>query len=104
MAKYKVILAKRVDTTMLRHTQFLAQVSVPAAKQFYKEFKEVLDALKRNPFQFPVEEDQNLPKGQYRKALFAKRYHAIFMVEGETVYLDAVVDCRMEGRGAPIQS
>lgn len=95
MAKYKIIFSKRVDQMLLRHAEFLAHVSVPAAKQFYHEFKELLGRIGDNPFQFPQEDDINLPDGQYRKALFAKWYKALFMVSGEVVYLDAVVDCRM---------
>ena len=58
--------------------------------------RELLERLEQNPMQFPVEEDLNLPSGQYRSALFAKRYKAVFMVEGSTVYLDAVLDCRQD--------
>ena len=96
MAKYQIILAKRVDQMLLRHTEFLSRVSVPAAKAFYDEFRDVLRRLGENPLQFPLEEDSNLPEGQYHKALFAKRYKAVFSVDGRTVYLDAVVDCRMD--------
>ena len=96
MPKYRVVLAKRVDQMLLRHTEFLSRVSIPAAKAFYEEFRDILHRLGENPLQFPPEEDFNLPDGQYRKALFAKRYKAVFSVDGQTVYLDAVVDCRMD--------
>ena len=56
----------------------------------------MLDALEENPFQFPVETEYELPAGQYRKALFYKRYKALFIVEGKNVYLDAVLDCRQD--------
>jgi hypothetical protein len=36
-----------------------------------------------------------MPKYQI---IFSKRYKAIFTVEQETVYLDAVVDCRMNNK------
>ena len=94
--KYQIILARRVDGMLLRHVSFLARVSVPAAKKFRAEFAHLLERLEQNPMQFPVEEDLNLPSGQYRSALFAKRYKAVFMVEGSTVYLDAVLDCRQD--------
>ena len=98
MAKYRIILASRVEQMLLRHTEFLARVSVPAAKVFYREFEDTLRRMGENPYQFPLEEDLNLPKGQYHKALFAKRYKALFTVEEKTVYLDAVVDCRMDNQ------
>ena len=97
MAKYKIVFAKRVDQMLMRHVEFLSRVSIPAAKQFYKEFEEIIHRMGDNPFQFPPEEDQNLPTG-YRKAIFAKRYKAVFLVRDTTAYLDAVVDCRMDTR------
>ena len=93
---YQIILARRVDGMLLRYVSFLARASVPAAKKFRAGFAHLLERLEQNPMQFPVEEDLNLPSGQYRSALFAKRYKAVFMVEGSTVYLDAVLDCRQD--------
>lgn len=98
MGKYKIIFAKRVDQMLLRHMEFLSRVSIPAAKQFYNEFKDSLYRMGENPYQFPAEEDLNLPTGQYRKALFARWYKALFTVVDETIYLDAVVDCRMDSK------
>lgn len=96
MGKYTVIVSKRADTMLIRHARFLANVSTPAAKGLKKDFSKVLDALEENPFQFPVETEYELPAGQYRKALFYKRYKVLFTVEGKNVYLDAVLDCRQD--------
>lgn len=79
---------------LIRHARFLANVSVPASKELVKDFSKVLDALEDNPFQFPVETEYDLPPGQFHKALFYKRYKALFCAEGKNVYLDAVLDCR----------
>lgn len=98
MAKYKLVFAKRVDQMLLRHTEFLTRVSISAAKQFYSEFKDILHRMEENPHQFPVDDDLNLPEGQYRKALFARWYKALFMVTEHIVYLDAIVDCRMDSK------
>ena len=96
MEKYQIILSSRVDAQLLQHTEFLARVSLPAAKRFRAEYAKILDRLEDNPYQFPPETDMSLPEGLYRKALFAKRYKALFSVENHTVYLDAVVDCRQQ--------
>ena len=95
---YTVIFASRVDSHLLKHTEFLARVSIPAAKAFRNAFAQVLEDLATNPLRFPMETDQNLPEGLYRKALFAKRYKALFSVAGSNVYLDAVIDCRQDTR------
>ena len=96
MANYTILLASRAREQLLRHTEFLSRVSIPAAKRFRDQYAEVLEQLEDNPFQFPVDTDMSLPEGMYRKALFAKRYKALFSVEGKIVYLDAVVDCRQD--------
>ena len=83
---------------MVSHARFLANVSVPAAKTLVQEFEKTLDALEENPFQFPPETDYELPPELYRKALFYKRYKALFTVDGGTVYLDAVLDCRQDNQ------
>lgn len=94
MAGYKRILASRVDRQVWNHFEFLFRVSPPAAKRFRQEFGDVLEEIGKNPFQFPWEQDLNLPEEMYRKALFAKRYKVLFMVDDHMVYIDAVVDCR----------
>ena len=96
MGKYTVTVSRRADAMLIRHTRFLANVSVPAARGLATEFEKVLDVLEDNPFQFPVETEYELPPGQFRKALFCKRYKAIFYVEDNNVFLDAVLDCRQD--------
>ena len=81
---------------LIQHTRFLAQVSVPAAERMVSEFELVLDSLEKNPSQYPVDEDYNLPRGMYRKALFCKWYKVLFSVSGTKVFLDAVIDCRQD--------
>lgn len=96
MAKYTVTVSRRADEMLIRHARFLAQVRPAAARKMTAEFENILDVLEENPFRFPPELDYNLPAGIYRKALFAKWYKAIFSVVDNTVYLDAVLDCRQD--------
>ena len=96
MSKYRIEISGRVDAMLLSHIEFLARVSVPAAKAFRNAYAEIIHEIEVNPFQFPIETDPNLPDGLYRKALFAKRYKALFIVEDNIVFLDAVVDCRQD--------
>ena len=87
MGKYTVIVSRRADEMLIRHARFLAQVRVTAAKRMTAEFEKVLDTL---------ETGYDLPDGVYRKALFSKWYKAVFSVAEDTVYLDAVLDCRQD--------
>ena len=98
MAEYKVIVSERADMMMVRHARFLAKVSKNAALRLADEFESVVNELEENPYQFPLETDENLPGGMYRKALFCKWYKAIFIIEEQNVYLDAVLDCRQDSR------
>ena len=96
--RYEVIVSRRAEQMLTSHVCFLARASVKAARRLRDEYAETLDALEDNPFQFPPASDLGLPD-EYHKALFGKRYQAIFYVEGDTVYLDAVLDCRMDNTG-----
>lgn len=96
MSKYEVIVSRCADEMLIRHASFLARVSVPAAEKMVSEFELILDSLEENPYQHPVDNDCNLPKGVYRKALFCKWYKVLFIVNDSKVFLDAVIDCRQD--------
>lgn len=93
MGKFKVIFDPALDQMLLKHTEFISRVSVPAAERFLDEFEAVIQRLSENPYQFPSCDDPNLAD-TYRKAVFAKWYKMIFSVEDDAVYVDAVVDGR----------
>ena len=94
MSKYEIIIASRVDKQLLRHIEFLANVSIVAARNLRTEYAEVLERLEENPYQFPLETDPVLRDSGYHNAIFYKRYKAVFLIEDNIVYLDAVADCR----------
>lgn len=96
MPKYTVIIANIVNNQLLRHTEYLAQFSLPAAKKFVIEFEKMISRLEDNPYQFPVDLTVNIPKKEYRKALFYKRYKGLFFTKRRDVFLDAVVDGRQD--------
>ena len=96
MSNYKIVVSSRVDHQLLTHFEFITRVSIPAARRFRDEYARILDDLEENPLQFPLDADPNLPEDIYHKAIFAKWYKALFMIDANSriVYLDAVVDCR----------
>lgn len=96
MRKYKVNTAPYLGDMILEHVRFISRVSVPAAKRFRSEFAELMHRIAENPYQFPGLDDPDLPPDTYRKALFAKWYKAIFYVDGDCVYIDAIVDGRRD--------
>ena len=96
--KYRVIMSRKADEMLVTHVRFLAQVSISAAKILRNEVAFVLKSFEDNPYLYQLEADLNLPAGKYRRVVFAKRYKAIFFISGDTVYVDAIVDCRQEYR------
>ena len=101
MAEYQVLVSPRAERQLLLHVRFLAKVSRPAAKRLRLGFGKIIDRLEENPWQFPMETDLELPDGVYRKALFEGRYKALFLISGNQVFLDAVVDCRQSVDSMP---
>ena len=99
--KYKVLLADRADKMLLKHTEFLARVSLVAARRLLVGFKKVTNFLAENPLQFPFVDELDvpgIPLKTYRKCLFSERYKAIYLIEGNEVYIDAIIDTRQENR------
>ena len=94
MAKqYEVTISPRASRQLIAHAEFLSRKSVNAAARLSAEYKAVIQTLKANPFQFPVDPNsdmENLP----RAALFANRYQLYFDVDEQCVHVGAVRDCR----------
>lgn len=91
--QYKVIVSRCVADNLLAHMSFIANVSIDAAQRFISEYETVIKHLEENPFQYQIDVSFDNPN-EYRRAVFAQWYKCIFMVEGSTVYIDSVVDCR----------
>ena len=97
--KYNVTLARRADRMLLSHTEFLARVSPSAARRLLADFRKATKQLAENPLMFPFADEvdvPNIPLDTYRKCLFDKRYKAIYLIEDNNVYIDAVIDVRQE--------
>ena len=93
MAKqYKVTTYPRASRQLIVHVEFLSRKSVNAAVRLSAEYKAVIQALKENPFQFPVDLDSDL-EDPPRVALFAKRYQIYFDVEGQNSWKAFHKDC-----------
>lgn len=52
MGKYTVIVSRRADTMLVNDTRFLANVSVPAARELVKEYKKYWTHWKITRFSF----------------------------------------------------
>jgi hypothetical protein len=108
MAKeYNVDLSRRAERMLLQHTEFLARVSPVSARRFIRSSKVVKNKLADDPCQFPFADELDvpgIPLKTYRKCLFDGRYMALFIVEGDNVFIDAVIDCRQENKNIYLSS
>lgn len=94
--KYAVIISYEAAQMLVSHARFLAQVSETAALRLIEEFGERAKSLEEFPERNPWLDDPLILKGKYRKLLLAKRYLLIYQVKGDTVHVDAMVDCRQD--------
>ena len=100
--RFNVLLATRADKMLLSHTEFLARISVAAARRLLSDFRKVTKSLMDNPLSFPFADELDvpgIPLNTYRKCIFDKRYKAIYLVEGDDVFIDAIIDCRQANIG-----
>jgi plasmid stabilization system protein ParE len=99
--KYRVTVYENAVDMLDEHADFLAQVSFDAAVRLLSQFEKIIARLADNPFQFPIADAldiPNIPPDTYRKCLFERRYKVLFIVEEGEVFVDAVIDSRMENK------
>ncbi len=93
---YTVIITETAWEMLITHARFLANVSIPAANRLIDAFIEVTDSLTAMPERNPWLEHDAIPFQKYRKLLFGKHFMALYQLQGNTVYITAVVDCRQD--------
>jgi len=99
--EFEVRLSSRSDRMLLAHTEFLARVSPSAARKLLTEFRILRRRLAENPHMFPYADDldvPSIPPETYKKCVFFGRYKALFLIVGDCVHIDAIIDCRQENR------
>ena len=93
---YTVIIQTPAVDMLIEHARFLAQVSENAADRLADEFFAKSKALERIPERCPWLSGYSIPEKKYRKLIFEDSYMLVFQIIGDTVYIDAMVDCRSE--------
>ncbi|MCL1908697.1 MAG: hypothetical protein FWG12_04945 [Holophagaceae bacterium] len=96
---YKVTVDRKAREQFSGHVKFLKRESINAAKRLVSSYKKSIARIADNPFQFPFADEldvPNMPLKTYRKCLFEERYKALFQVGEGEVFVDAVIDSRME--------
>ena len=94
--RYDIIVSDAALEMLDSHVDFLAKVSVKAAKRLADEIIRNIESLSENPGRFPIYETQFITDNRYRKMLSAKRYLVIYEISKLTVFVDYIVDCRQD--------
>lgn len=92
--KYTVIIQDPATEMLMEHARFLSQVNEAAANRLVEEFISKAKTLEYMPERCPWLTDDLIPQHKYHKLVFAKRYMLVFLIVGDTVYVDAMLDCR----------
>ena len=93
---YQVIVDTAANDRMAEHLEFLARVSENAASGLLDELISDIKSLSSSPLRNPVFNRPHLPSVKYRYMISGKRYRIVYQVDGETVYVDDIQDCRQD--------
>lgn len=91
---YTVIVSTAAREALHRHVEFLARVSIPAAKRLSASFRQELQKLAKDPYPYTNEDSPALPVNTYKKAFISNWHKLIFIIDKQYVFVDYVVDCR----------
>jgi len=91
---YEVVVAPTANDRMYGHFEFLARVSETAAKRLLIGLVADIHSLNRMPFRNPVYDRPYLKNGKYRYMISCDRYRIVYQIEGSSVFVDDIQDCR----------
>ncbi|NBI11835.1 type II toxin-antitoxin system RelE/ParE family toxin [Colidextribacter sp. OB.20] len=94
--QYRLVISKRAAFQLRNHAVFAARLEERLAQRLMSDFQNAAEALTRMPFQAPYFDSDILPRKVYRKLLFGKRYLMLYKVQGQTIYIEFVADCRQD--------
>ncbi len=78
------------------HIRFMTQVNKDAARQKKNQLLAALRSLEVMPERFPFFSAQYIPPNKYHKLFVEKWYLILYQIQGNTVYVDYILDCRKD--------
>jgi len=91
---YNVVIDPAANDRMYEHFEFLARVSETAAEKLLSGLVKDIRSLEHLPFRNPVYDRPYLQCGKYRYMPSCGRYCIVYQIEGRTVFVDDIQDCR----------
>lgn len=96
--RYNVIVRPTVNIQLNNHIRFAANVNAKFAKSIRDSFHKALYELPNNPDHYPLWQPNFELSDPYRIILIKKRYSVIFYIEENNVYVDYLLDSRMDNK------
>ena len=96
MVKYNIIIDKEAFQMLDNHLLFLTRVSPKSAKSLKQTFINALRTLEYNPDYFPIWQPDFETYKSYHNILIKKRYLVIYYIEKDNIFVDYLLDCRMD--------
>lgn len=97
--RYTVLIDEETHSSLLSHAEFLARVSVPAAKRLINSVYDDIAQLDHEPGRFQRHDNSLYPADcDYRYMVSNKRYKIIYEIieDLSIVQVVNVIDCRMD--------
>jgi len=91
---YRVLVDPSANDRMYDHYEFLSQVSDAAAERLLDELVTDMRSLERMPYRNPIYNRPYLKCGKYRYMISCDRYRIVYQIEGNTVFVEDIQDCR----------
>ena len=96
--KYNVHITERCIIDLEKHTEFIANVNVVAAKNFRNDFLATAKSLETFPERNVAIRLSIAPGLIYRRALVGKYHALLYEIGSNNVLVDAIVDLRQNNR------
>jgi plasmid stabilization system protein ParE len=94
--KYKIVVSDRARQMMAEHIRFLAKISTSAARITKNSLIDAIRSLHQMPERFPFLQAEFIPPNKYHKMFVEKWYLILYQIKDQTVFVDAIVDCRQD--------
>jgi plasmid stabilization system protein ParE len=95
MRKYRVAISGEARRMLTEHVFFLARINPEAAKRLQEKIMAAIRSLETLPERYPYL-DPDDRRSPYRKMVVPENHLVIYTVEGDTVFVEYVIDGRQD--------
>ena len=99
--EYRIHVSPETDAQLLAHVTFLAQLSVTAADKLIDSFDKHINMIEAHPFIYQIADELDapgIPQNLYRRCVFEEHYKILFRIDGENIFVEAILDARAENK------